>query len=134
MALLQLLVTIDLMALHVAVGESLVQVIGEPELHRDAVVAREVLLLFVEVDTLAAKVCKLGLDLPFFFQGALLSGPELLGITCLVGLGASSLVGLGASRLLALGGSSLLLLLDRGRHGLSLLSDRVRMDVPHELP
>ena len=134
MDLLQLVVTIDLMAFPVAVVESLVGVVGEVELHL-AVDASEVLLVLVEVDTLAAKECKLGLVVHIIVEGELSALElELLGITCLLGLVASSLLGLGASCLLALGGSSLLLLLDRLRHGFSLLSDRVRMDVPHEVP
>ena len=142
MELLQLVETIDLMAFPVAVVESLVEVVGEVELHL-AVDASEVLLVLVEVDTLAAKECKLGLVIHIIVEGELsVLKLELLGITCLLGLGASSLLrlgassllGLGASCLLALGGSSLLLLLDRLRHGFSLLSDRVRMDVPHEVP
>ena len=142
MELLQLVDTIDLMAFPVAVAESHVEVSGEVELHL-AVDASEVLLVFVEVDTLAAKECKLGLFVHIFVEGELsFLELQLLGITCLLGLGApsllrlgaSSLLGLGASRLLALGGSSLFLLLDPLRHGFSLLSDRVRMDVPHEVP
>ena len=134
MELLQLVETIDLMAFPVAVVESLVEVVGEVELHL-AVDASEVLLVLVEVDTLAAKACKLGLVVHIIVEGELsVLELELLSITCLLGLVASSLLGLGASCLLALGGSSLLLLLDRLRHGFSLLSDRVRMDVPHEVP
>ena len=126
MELLQLVETIDLMAFPVAVVESLVEVVGEVELHL-AVDASEVLLVLVEVDTLAAKECKFGLVVHIIVEGELsVLELELLGITCLLGLGASCL--------LALGGSSLLLLLDRLRHGFSILSDRVRMDVPHEVP
>ena len=142
MELLQFVVTIDLMAFPVAVDESRVKVSGEVELHL-AIDASEVLLVLVEVDTLAAKECKLGLVIHIIVEGELsVLKLELLGITCLLGLGASSLLrlgassllGLGASWLLALGGSSLFLLLYRLRHGFSLLSDRVRMDVPHEVP
>ena len=126
MELLQLVETIDLMAFPVAVDESHVKVSSEVELNL-AVDACEVLLVFVEVDTLAAKVCKLGPVVHFIVEGELsVLELQLLGSTCLLGLGTSCL--------LALGGSSLLLLLNRLRHGFSLLSDRVRMDVPHEVP
>ena len=118
----------------VAVVESLVEVSGEVELYF-AVDASEVLLIGVKVDTLAAKEVKLGLVVHSFVKRELsVLDPDLLGISCLLGLGASCLLGLGASCLLGLGGSSLLLLLDSGWHDSSLLSDRVRMDVPHEVP
>ena len=110
----------------VAVVESLVEVSGEVELYF-AVDASEVLLIGVKVDTLAAKEVKLGLVVHSFVKRELsVLDPDLLGISCLLGLGASCLLGLG--------GSSLLLLLDSGWHDSSLLSDRVRMDVPHEVP
>ena len=110
----------------VAVVESLVEVSGEVELYF-AVDASEVLLIGVKVDTLAAKEVKLGLVVHSFVKRELsVLDPDLLGISCLLGLGASCL--------LWLGGSSLLLLLDSGWHDSSLLSDRVRMDVPHEVP
>ena len=110
----------------VAVVESLVEVSGEVELYF-AVDASEVLLIGVKVDTLATKEVKLGLVVHSFVKRELsVLDPDLLGISCLLGLGASCLLGLG--------GSSLLLLLDSGWHDSSLLSDRVRMDVPHEVP
>ena len=114
--LLHPVVTIGLMALLVAVIESLINVFRGVELHL-AVHASELHLLSVKVDALAAKEVKLAILVQFSSEVE----PfvlELLGISCLLGLG----------------GISLLLLLDSGRHDFSLLIDRVRMDVPHEVP